>query len=618
MSGSTDFETYDDVGGGTITTSSMGSRLSLYGNKITEANATTIQAGWGAIPAGGGFMNYGETLIAGATQGGMSNMEISGSSLTLDFSSTDSLSTLAGGITAMTNDFIIELSSTGSVGPAGIAPIFAIRSNDALNEQYMLLKAHENFAGNQKGWVLPAFKDRVEVFNAGQLTASFGPMQVNSSDNTEGAALTINGNNSNKKYALVVNQSSASFNAGVEINGATIHGQALVIHSNGMAVNAGNVELGPTANLNLNGGVGTFGGGLTASVGFEVAGGAGALFTGPVTLGDASADAILVNGTTGFNADVTVSNGNSFTANGNVTLGNGNEDTVNLSAGAINATARDVFATIRDGQNGIGAAGPFCFSTGSGGDLLGFHTSGGNKGVVLHRNVYMNGVGNNENQPSTAHTNFYVSSSTNGYVTRINGVDVANNFVQGGGGGLQASSGILSVNTATGLANSAAGLHVSSSAFTDVGSGIGVGFAANGLMFFNTSDATAKRASFTKLAEAMAGTGLTASNGQLVASAAGTVNMLSPHANSTMVEGTNWITGSVLTADRTYATPLKASISEGDSVRFKANNNFASFTVTLSGSEDQKIDGQNTIEIESTDGAVELYYVGAPANWKVF
>jgi len=612
LSGSTEYKEYEQVDPGMPwVTSSFGPKLSLYGNKITEANAAYIWTGWGEMPGGGGGLQYGTTRIAGGSRSGMSQLEISGSSLTLDFSSTDNLSTLAGGVTAMANDFIIELSSTGSVGPGGIAPIFAIRSNDAIDEQYMLLKAHENFTGNQKGWVLPAFKDRIENFTAGQLTASFGPLTVNSSDNPDGEGLVINGDTSGKQYGLRVNNASASFGAGVEIHGANAHGFGQTIHANGLQINGGTSQI--MGQVNFNSHAVQANAGLTASAGFTVSG-AGSKLGGPVLLGNSSGDAIVVNGTTTFNADVTVTNGNNLSAFGDVTLGNADADTVNLSAGKLVATDRNVFATIRDGQNGIATSGPFCFSTGSGGDFLGFHTLGANKGVVLHRNVYMNGVGDNEEQPAQF-LSFYVSSSNNGYVTRTTGQQV---FNQAAGQMLSATNGVLNVGFGTGLASSSLNrLVVSSSAFNDVGSDIGVGFAANGLMFFNTSDATAKRASFTKLAEAMAGTGLTASNGQLVLSAAGPVNGLSPHANSTMVEGTNYITGSALTGNRVYATPLKASVSVGDTVRFKANGNFGGFTVTLSGSEDQTIDSQNTIEIESEEGAVELYYVSS-GQWKVF
>jgi len=133
-----------------------------------------------------------------------------------------------------------------------------------------------------------------------------------------------------------------------------------------------------------------------------------------------------------------VANFNSSTnLNSNINVGG----TLNLNSNQINSTGQNYTWQLRDGQNGISGNGPLLFFTGSGGDLLKFHTSGSAKGVVFARNVYMNNVGDNELQP-TQNTNFYVSSSVNGYVTRTSAQQV---FGNAAGTGLTASNSQLHV-----------------------------------------------------------------------------------------------------------------------------------------------------------------------------
>ena len=108
------------------------------------------------------------------------------------------------------------------------------------------------------------------------------------------------------------------------------------------------------------------------------------------------------------------------------------------------STASNIVWGIHSGSNGraigpdSGNGGLNLFVTTSAGprDYLKFHTSGSSPGVVFGNNVYMNMVGNNELQP-TQNTNFYVSSSVNGYVTRTSAQQV---FSNAAGTGLTATN----------------------------------------------------------------------------------------------------------------------------------------------------------------------------------
>ncbi len=75
---------------------------------------------------------------------------------------------------------------------------------------------------------------------------------------------------------------------------------------------------------------------------------------GAVTLGNAAADAIAINGTTTFNEAVTVSDGDAFTANGAVTLGNAAADVIDVNG----TTNFDQAVTITNGNLNLTQAAP--------------------------------------------------------------------------------------------------------------------------------------------------------------------------------------------------------------------------------------------------------------------
>ena len=129
----------------------------------------------------------------------------------------------------------------------------------------------------------------------------------------------------------------------------------------------------------------------------------------------------------------------------------------------------------------------------------------------------------------------------------------------------------------------------------------------------NDDSDSSKKESIADLVAAMAGGGLSASNGVL-STQAGAVAVVGD-ANATLAEGMN-AGNTTFTADRTWTLP--ASPSSGDVVYVKAPANLdGNELIILRGSASHTIDGQAQIEIESNGGAVSLMYVGGNA-WVIF
>jgi len=129
----------------------------------------------------------------------------------------------------------------------------------------------------------------------------------------------------------------------------------------------------------------------------------------------------------------------------------------------------------------------------------------------------------------------------------------------------------------------------------------------------NDDSDSSKKESIADLVAAMAGGGLSASNGVL-STQAGSVAVVGD-ANATLAEGMN-AGNTTFTADRTWTLP--AVPSSGDVVYVKAPANLdGNELIILRGSASHTIDGQAQIEIESNGGAVSLMYVGGNA-WVIF
>lgn len=134
-----------------------------------------------------------------------------------------------------------------------------------------------------------------------------------------------------------------------------------------------------------------------------------------------------------------------------------------------------------------------------------------------------------------------------------------------------------------------------------------VDVSADSIAIVDANDSNASRKeSIADLVSAMAGAGLTATNGILSSDASPTPTSHGD-ANATLVEGMNWSTA-VFTATRTWTLP--ASPDAGDTVSIKAPSNAGTNNLVISRAGSQTIDGETVILIESNHGAVELVYVG--------
>jgi len=201
------------------------------------------------------------------------------------------------------------------------------------------------------------------------------------------------------------------------------------------------------------------------------------------------------------------------------------------------------------------------------------------------------------------------------------------------------ASGVIKSNGTTILAPDSLGSTVLASSLTSVGTlsslTVGGAITATGLatrmvraiVTGSASDVNASDLIMLKLAsgnavtgssidhflDAIAGSGINASNGQLVADGAGAPNGIGDE-NATLTEGFNF-GNATLTADRTWTLP--GSPSDGDIVRVKAPSNLDGNLLTISKAGSQTIDGQTVILLETAGAAVNLIYVGGNA-WCIF
>lgn len=126
------------------------------------------------------------------------------------------------------------------------------------------------------------------------------------------------------------------------------------------------------------------------------------------------------------------------------------------------------------------------------------------------------------------------------------------------------------------------------------------------------SDAT-KKESIADLVAAMAGGGLTATNGVL-STQAGDVAVVGD-ANATLAEGMN-AGSTTFTANRTWTLP--AAPSDGDVVYAKAPSNLdGNVLIIQKGANSHRIDGEESIRIESNGGAVSMMWIGSN-TWVLF
>ena len=108
------------------------------------------------------------------------------------------------------------------------------------------------------------------------------------------------------------------------------------------------------------------------------------------------------------------------------------------------------------------------------------------------------------------------------------------------------------------------------------------------------------------------GSGLSAANGKISLSSAGTVTAIG-NQDRDIAEGTNYATAS-LSAARTFTLPAASTLSNGDVVRVKmaagvSDSNYAKITCSAGAADN--IDGETEIRLESPYAAVELYKLAA-------
>ncbi len=133
-----------------------------------------------------------------------------------------------------------------------------------------------------------------------------------------------------------------------------------------------------------------------------------------------------------------------------------------------------------------------------------------------------------------------------------------------------------------------------------------VGVANDSIAIIDADDSNgSKKESIADLVSAMAGAGLTATDGVLSTDAAG-VSTAFGDANATLAEGMNF-GSATFTATRTWTLP--ASPSNGDIVRVKAPGSLrvVSTIAVGKGSAAHRIDGEEQIRLESAGGAVTMH-----------
>ena len=134
-----------------------------------------------------------------------------------------------------------------------------------------------------------------------------------------------------------------------------------------------------------------------------------------------------------------------------------------------------------------------------------------------------------------------------------------------------------------------------------------VAVATDSIAFIDSDGNGSKKESIADLATAMAGAGITATNGVFSSDASPTPTSHGD-ANATLVEGMNWSTAE-FTATRTWTLP--ASPDAGDTVSVKAPANALTYALTVLRAGSQTIDGQNAVVLASPNAAVDFVYVGS-------
>jgi hypothetical protein len=144
--------------------------------------------------------------------------------------------------------------------------------------------------------------------------------------------------------------------------------------------------------------------------------------------------------------------------------------------------------------------------------------------------------------------------------------------------------------------------------FDSLGAAV-VNVANDSIAFLDADNSTTKKESVADLVSAMAGAGLTATNGVLSSDASPTPTDHN-NANGTLAEGMNW-SSAVFTAARTWTLPASAGSDAGDVVSVKAPSNAQTYRLTIARAGSQTIDGETELVLDSPHAAIDLVYVGS-------
>ena len=181
------------------------------------------------------------------------------------------------------------------------------------------------------------------------------------------------------------------------------------------------------------------------------------------------------------------------------------------------------------------------------------------------------------------------------------------------GAGLASTAGVLAVvNAANG------GINVAANAvnidFNDL-SAAAVNVAADSLAFLDADGNVTQKESIADLATAMAGTGVTATNGVFSISSVSTPTAFGSYA--TLVEGLNFA-NVTLTGSTVLTLPALSALENGEFVKIKlaAGASATNYVTVNIGDAADEIDGATSITLESPYAAVDLYRVSAD-EWRV-
>jgi|TARA_R110000824_G_scaffold147030_3_gene316399 hypothetical protein len=142
-----------------------------------------------------------------------------------------------------------------------------------------------------------------------------------------------------------------------------------------------------------------------------------------------------------------------------------------------------------------------------------------------------------------------------------------------------------------------------------------VNVASDSLIFIDADGNVTRKDTWVDYATAIAGAGITATNGVLSTDAAVSSTGIGD-ANATLAEGFNYGT-TTLSADRTWTLP--AAPSTNDIVRVKAPAALGGneLIVAVNGGTSHLIDGNGTVVVDSAGGALTMQYVGAD-TWLIY